>query len=104
MIDRMSDTPPKSALEIVMARLREKDAAAGIEQRPLSDAQRAAIAEARQVAEAKLAEREILFNSALSRTFDPAERATLEDNYRHDVARLSEERDRKIEKIRGGQS
>lgn len=96
----MTETPPKSALEIVMERLRQKDAASGEEQRQLSGEQKAAIAEVRQISEAKLAEREILFKSALARTFDPAERATLEDEYRRDVARFHEEREQKIEKIR----
>ena len=48
---------PKSAYEIAMARLKKKDQEEGVVDRPVTDAQRAAIAEARKVAEARLAER-----------------------------------------------
>jgi hypothetical protein len=96
----MSEDGPKTALEIAMARLRQKDAEAGTTEVPLTDAQKAQIAEVRQTAAAKLAQEEILFKSALVRTLDPAERATLQDNYRRDVQRINDDRDRKIEKIR----
>ena len=39
--------PPKSAIDIVMERLRRKDAEAGTAQQSLTDAQRTAIAEVR---------------------------------------------------------
>ena len=44
----MSDAP-KSALELVMERLRKKDAETGVTETTLTDEQRAAIAEARSV-------------------------------------------------------
>ena len=52
----MSDDTPKSALELAMERLQKKDADAGIETRPLTDAQKAQIADIRQIATAKIAE------------------------------------------------
>ena len=94
------DKPLKSALELAMERLRKKDEDAGVESKPLSDAQKAAIAEARNFCEAKLAEREVLHHSKLRRVFDPAERETLDQEYRRDRERLVSERDAKIEKIR----
>ena len=73
----MSDEPipeaPKSALDLVLERLRKKDAEAGITEKPLSDAQRTAIAEARSVYEARVAERRIMHQSAARSTFDPVE-------------------------------
>ena len=48
---------PKSAYELAMERLRQKDREAGVEERPLSDEQKAAIADARQVYQARMAER-----------------------------------------------
>src|SRR5262249_38443997 len=60
---RMTDQPLKSAVELAMERLRKKDEAAGIAPQPLSDAQKAAIAEARNFCEAKLAEQEVLHHS-----------------------------------------
>lgn len=91
---------PKSALELVMERLRKKDAEAGIEEKPLTDAQRTAIAEARQVYEARAAERRILHDSAVIDIFDPAQRAEREAELRQDLERLASERDAKIRRIR----
>ncbi len=95
----MSDAP-KSALELVMERLRKKDADAGLEERPLTDAQRAAIAEARNVYDARVAEQRIMHASALAATFDPAERQSREEELRRDLERFASERDAKIRKIR----
>ena len=94
------DDAPKSALEIAMERLRKKDKDAGIEDKPITDVQRAAIAEARSVAEAKLAEREILYKSKLARVAEPDARDVLEQEYRRDRERITNDRDRKIEEVR----
>ena len=96
------DEAPKSAVELAMARLRKKDADDGVETKALDDAQRAAIAEARSVCEAKLAEREILFKSKLASVREPEARETLEMEYRRDRERITGDRDRKIEEIRSG--
>ena len=98
----MPDDAPKSAYEIAMARLRKKDAEEGVTERPVTDAQKAAIAEARSVAEARLAEREIMHRSALARAADPAALEKLEEEYRRDRERIASDRDRKIEEIRKG--
>ena len=60
-----------------MERLAKKDADAGVESRPLTDAQKAAIAEARNFYESKMAEQEVLHQSKMRATFDPAARETL---------------------------
>ncbi|HEY3121322.1 MAG TPA: hypothetical protein VGL15_11905 [Vicinamibacteria bacterium] len=99
----MSDQGPKSAYELAMERLKKKDQEAGVEERPVTDEQRAAIAEVRRVYEAKLAEREILHRASLRKTQDPEERATLEEQYRRERERVASERDRKIEEARRGQ-
>jgi len=96
------DKPLKSALELALERLKKKDADAGIETRPVTEAQKAAIAEARNFCEAKIAEREVLHQSKLRRVFDPAEREALDQEYRRDRERVTSERDAKIEKIRRG--
>ena len=67
----------KSAYELAMERLRKQDAEAGVEPRPLSDEQRAAIAEARRFYEAKLAQHDVLHQSSLRKMSDPDERAKL---------------------------
>src|SRR5947209_19086480 len=100
----MSDQGPRSAFDIAMERLRRKDAEDGVEQRPRTQEQKAAIAEVRSVYEAKLAQAEVMHKSALAGTFEREARAALEDGYQRDRARLVRERDAKIERIRTGES
>lgn len=90
----------KSAYELAMERLKQKDAAAGIEAKPLTDAQKAQIAEIRNYYEAKLAEAQVMHQSKLRSVFDPGERDVLEQEYRRERERLTDERERKIEKAR----
>ena len=87
-----------------MERLRQKDKEAGVEERPLTDAQKAAIAEARQVYEAKVAEREILHQAALRAAGSREEIEQLNENLRRDRERLANDRDRKTAEIRKGES
>ena len=93
---------PKSAYELAMERLRKQDEEAGIERRPLTDTQKADIAEIRNFYEAKLAELDVLRQGKLNTTFDPEARATLDQEYRRDYERLTSERDAKIERARAG--
>ncbi len=81
----MSDEAPKSAYELAMERLRRKDAEEGVEERAVSDEQKAEIAEARRVYAAKVAEAEILYKSKLMTTFEPEERPKLEEQHRRDL-------------------
>src|SRR5262249_32820854 len=97
------DKPLKSAYELAMERLRKRDADAGVEHRPLTDKQKAAIAEVRSFYEAKIAGDEVLKHSRLRTMRDPGDRATLEEQFRTDRERLVAERDAKIEKIRRGE-
>jgi len=97
----MSDEKPlKSAVELAMERMARKDAEAGITSKPLTDAQKAAIAETRNFYEAKLAELEVLHQSALRGSNDPAARETLEQQYRRERDHLTSERDNKIARQR----
>ena len=96
----MSDDEPKTAYELILERLKKKDHDEGVEERPVSDDQRARIAELRNVAKAKLAEREIFFNQARRKAADPEALAALEEEYRRDRERIQSERDRKIEQVR----
>jgi len=94
------DTKLKSAYELAMERLRRKDADAGVESKPLTDAQKAAIAEARSLYGSKIAEIEVLHQSKLREVQDLAERDAIEEGYRRERERLTSERDSKIEKLR----
>ncbi len=100
----MSDEAPKSALELAMERLRHKDVEEGVVAKTLTADQKAEIAEVRQVYAAKVAQEDILFKSKLATTRDPEERMKLEDGHRRDLQRLTEERERKIDKLRGAAS
>ena len=94
------DDAPKSAYDLAMARLRKKDKDEGVVDQPITEEQRAAIAEARKVGEARLAEREIMHRTNLARAADPEAFAKVEQEYRRDRERIAYERDRKIEEIR----
>jgi hypothetical protein len=98
----VGDEAPKSAYELAMERLRKKDQEAGVEERRLTEEQRAAIADIKKVYEARLAEREILHRSKLAETADPEARTALEDGYRRDRERIASERDRKLDEARRG--
>jgi hypothetical protein len=96
----MSDDAPKTAYELAMERLRRKDGEAGADERPLTDAQKAAIAETRQFYKAKSAELEILHQASLRKATTPEAIEQLNQNLRRDNERLASERDRKIAEIK----
>lgn len=94
------DKPLRSSFELAMERLRKQDTDAGVTQRSLTEDQKTAIAEVRTIYQAKIAEAEVLLQSRLRKTLDPAERETIEAELRRERERLASERDSKIEKIR----
>jgi hypothetical protein len=96
----MASEGPKTAYELAMERLRQKDREAGVDEQPLTDAQRTAIAEIRSFYDAKLAERDILHQDALRKARSHEEIAKLTDERERDRARLTQERDRKIAEVR----
>jgi hypothetical protein len=98
----MTDNTPKSALELAMERLRQKDKESNAPERPLTDEQKAGIAEVRQMYQAKTAEHEILHHAALRKAGSHEEVAQLNEALRRDTERMVGERDRKIAAIREG--
>ena len=92
----------KTAYELAMERLRKSDREAGVEERPLTDQQKAQIAEVRSLYKAKIAQEEVMHESRLRTTVDPAERDLLQQLLRRERERLTSEQDAKIEKIRRG--
>lgn len=99
MADKDKASGMKSAYELALERLEKQ----GIE-RPREEALPAEtlekIAEVRRQAEAKLAELEILHRDKLGKA-DPFKRQEDEDNYVRERRRIEDDRDRKIEKLRG---
>ncbi len=93
---------PKSAFELAMERLKAEDREAGVVETPLTDGQKAEIAEARRVQSARLAEREILYHDALRKVFEPEARRKLEEEYLVDRQRIDADAERAVERIRKG--
>ena len=83
-----------------MDRLRQKDAQDGVEQRPRTDEQKAAIAEVRSIYEAQVAERRIMHQSTVAGLFDPEQLAERDAEMRRDLERFERERDEKVRRIR----
>ena len=96
----MSGDAPKIAYELAMERLRQKDREAGVDERPLTEAQKAALAEVRKFYEAKAAEREILHQHALRNARTREEVEKLEAELAQDRERLTSDRERKIAEIK----
>jgi hypothetical protein len=96
------DSDLKSAYELAMERLRKKDEASGVERLPVTESQKAAIAELRNFYEAKIAELEVLHQGKRRTVMDPNEWLLREDEYRRERERLSSERDARIDRVRRG--
>jgi hypothetical protein len=97
-----NDEQPKSAVELAMERLRQKDAETGVVEKPVTEERKAAIAEARSLHASKVAELEILHRSALGGVQDPADRVRVQDEYRRELQRLHDDLERKVGRIRRG--
>ena len=97
----MTDNAPKSALDLVLERLKKKDAEAGVQETTLTEAQRAEIAEVRRTFDARVAERKIMHQSQTPGAVDPAEGEERNAELRRDLDRFERERDEKIRRIRG---
>ena len=95
-----ADDKPKTAVELAMERLRQKDADTGVSDQPVSDERKAAIAEARSLHASKIAEQQILHRANIAGVRDPADREKAEEEYRREMQRLNDDLDRKINRIR----
>lgn len=96
----MNDDAPKSALELAMARLKQKDAAAGSVEAPLTDAQKAEIADVRQLYAARRAQAEIMHKASLASAVDVEGLARLHEEFRRDTDRMQRELEEKVAAIR----
>ncbi|HEY6051230.1 MAG TPA: hypothetical protein VIZ58_08265 [Thermoanaerobaculia bacterium] len=92
--------PMLSSFELAMERLRASDREAGVAAVALTAAQKREVAEARRVASARLAEREILFADSMKKIQDPAEREKAEGEYQIDRQRIHDDCEKAIEAIR----
>ena len=96
------DAPLKSAYELAMERLQDRDREQGLEQAaPLTDEQKEAIAELRRQAEAKLAELQILHHKNCSSAMaDPEQLTKLEEQYETDRRRAESSLESAIARVR----
>jgi hypothetical protein len=96
------DGAPKSAVELAMERLRKKDVEQGVTARSMTDEQKRAIAEVRSLYDSKIAEQDILQQSAMNSRLgaDPTELDEVGRVFRRERERLTSERDARVEKIR----
>ncbi|HEV7503547.1 MAG TPA: hypothetical protein VGS07_01410 [Thermoanaerobaculia bacterium] len=93
-------TGMKSAYELALERM-EKQGIDRPREETFSDEAREQIAEARRKAEASLAELEILHKNRLKTIYDPAKRQEEEEEYLRDRRRIEDQRERKVEELRG---
>jgi hypothetical protein len=93
-------TGMKSAYELALERM-EKQGIERPREETFSDEARELIAEARRKAEASLAELEILHKNRLKTMYDPAKRQEEEEEYLRDRRRIEDQRERKVEELRG---
>jgi len=94
------DDAPKSAIELAMARLKKRDADAGSVEVPLNDAQKAEIADVRQMYAARRAQAEIMHQASLASAVDVEGLARLHEEFRRDTDRMQRELDEKVAAIR----
>ena len=101
----MSESGPKTSFELAMERLRKQDAAECVTARPLTEKQKSAIAEVRSLYDSKIAEQDVLQQSAMKGFLgvDSVELDEVGRQFRRERERLASERDAKVEKIRRGE-
>ncbi len=97
----MTDEEPKSAWELAQERFRKQDADQGAVGSALTEEQKAAIEECRRTYKARIAELEIMHHSKLAGVQDQEGFEALERNYRREIERAAQDRDRAIARIRG---
>lgn len=100
MAAKDNTTGMKSAYELALERM-EKQGIERPREETFSDEAREQIAEARRKAEASLAELEILHKNRLKTIYDPAKRQEEEEEYLRDRRRIEDQRERKVEELRG---
>lgn len=96
-------TDMKSAYELALEQM-EKQGIEPPRDDVLSDAARRQMAEVRRRAEAKLAELEIMHQGRLEKAASPQERDQELDDFKRQRRRIEDDRDHKLEELRGQRS
>jgi hypothetical protein len=93
----------KTAYELAMEKLRQKDAERGESATRLTESQKQEIAEIRKVCGARRAEREILHKSELRKARargDAEALARMEEDYRRELQKMDEDLEAKVAAVR----
>ena len=90
-----ADDRPKSAVELAMERMRQRDADSGVVETPSTDKQKADIAEARVFTHRKRRKQKFFTVPKWPASFDPDERTKVQDDYRRGLQRLNDDLERK---------
>jgi len=93
----MSEDEPKSAIELAMEKLRARE---DFVETPLTDAQKAEIAETRSFYRAKIAELEIREESKMKQATSLEELEAMKDALAKEKEHLNREMENKVQKIR----
>jgi len=99
----MEGTFMKSSYELAMEKLRQQDAERGETQPLLTKEQKEEMAAARNLYQARLAEREILHQAEMRKaraSKDPEAVRSVEESYRRDRARIEDDMESKLRSIR----
>jgi hypothetical protein len=93
----VSEDEPKSAIEIAMEKLRARG---GFDEQPLSDEQKAEIADIRSLYKSKIAELEIKQQDKISKAASYEEIQSLQEELAQEKSRLSEKMESEVKKVR----
>jgi hypothetical protein len=97
----MSEDEPKSAIELAMEKLRARG---DFVETPLTDAQKAEIAETRSFYRARIAELEIQEESKMRQATSLEELEAMKEALAKEKERLNQEMEEKVRRIRGTKS
>lgn len=97
----MSEDEPKSAIELAMEKLRARG---DFNETPLTDAQKAEIADTRSFYRARIAELEIKEEAKMKQAASLEELEVLKESLVKEKERLNQEMEAKIERIRGAKT
>ena len=93
----MSEDEPKSAIEIAMEKLRARG---DYDEQPLSDEQKAEIADIRSLYKSKIAEFEIKQQDKIAKATSYEELQSFQEELAHEKARLNDKVESEVKKVR----
>ena len=93
----MSEDEPKSAVELAMEKLRARG---DFDEQPLSDEQKAEIADIRSLYRSKIAELEIKQQDKIAKAASYEEAQSLQEELAHEKTRLNDKMESEVKKVK----